>query len=110
MKSARRKRSNLKQPYSRLLNLKEMNPILKALLKSFILPSMNKYIAITYKTFVNMSERSKIKSSPDQAIRFLFRRLGPCPQTPGARGWGLWTQTSLVLIGAKGYATAARLT
>jgi len=33
LKSARRKRSNLQQPLSRLLKLKEMNPILKALLK-----------------------------------------------------------------------------
>jgi len=30
---ARRKRLNLQQPLSRLLKLKEMNPILKALLK-----------------------------------------------------------------------------
>jgi len=32
LKGARRKRSNLQQPSSRLLKLKEMNPILKALL------------------------------------------------------------------------------
>jgi len=35
LKSARRKRSNLQQPLSRLLKLKEMNPTLKALLFSF---------------------------------------------------------------------------
>jgi len=33
LKSARRKRSNIQQPLSRLLKLKEMNPILKAILK-----------------------------------------------------------------------------
>jgi len=33
LKSDRRKRSNLQQPLSWLLKLKEMNPILKALLK-----------------------------------------------------------------------------
>jgi len=32
--SARRKRSNFQQPLTRLLKLKEMNPILKALLSS----------------------------------------------------------------------------
>jgi len=36
VKSARLKRSNLQQPFSRLLKLKEMNPIFKALLLHFI--------------------------------------------------------------------------
>jgi len=33
LKSAKRKRSNFQQPLSKILKLKEMNPILKALLK-----------------------------------------------------------------------------
>jgi len=37
LKSDRRKRSNLQQPLSRLLKLKVINPILKALRKFFII-------------------------------------------------------------------------
>jgi len=56
VKSARRKRLNLQQPLSRLVKLKEMNPILKALLK------------LQYQILVMLIILNEVTISPEKII------------------------------------------